>query len=76
MKGAFWQSSDGTYRVLSGSSTGSYAGATGRGMYAFDSSGMASKTLSGSCHTGGKATPAEALFTILFRGPLVLNLGN
>ena len=73
---AFSQSSGGTYRILSGSSTGSYAGATGHGVYAFDSSGIAPKTPGGTCHTGSSATPAKAHFTILFSGPLILNERN
>ena len=73
---AFSQSLGGSYRVLSGHSTGSYAGATGYGMYAFNSSGIAPKTPNGACNTGGEATPDKALFTFLFRGPLVLNEAN
>ena len=73
---AFSQASAGTYRVLSGDSTGSYAGATGHGSYAFSSSGIAPKTASGVCDMSSKATPGQALFTIRLRGPLVLNEGN
>lgn len=73
---AFSQASAGTYRVLSGSSTGSYAGATGHGSYAFSSSGIAPKTASGGCDMSSQATPGQALFTIRLRGPLVLNEGN
>ena len=60
---AFSQSSGGTYRILSGNSTGSYAGATGHGTYVFDSSGIAPKAPGGTCHTTGSATPAKAHFT-------------
>ncbi len=56
---AFSQSSDGTHRILSGNSTGSYAGATGHGTYMFDSSGIAPKASGGTCHTTGSATPAK-----------------
>jgi hypothetical protein len=73
---AFSQASAGTYRVLSGGSTGSYAGATGHGSYAFSSSGIAPKAASGGCEMSSKATPGKALFTIRLRGPLVLNEGN
>lgn len=73
---AFSRSSDGTYRVLAGSSTGSYAGATGHGTYVLNSSGTTPKTSSGTCNRGSRAAPAKALFTILFRGPLVLNKQN
>ena len=73
---AFSQASAGTYRVLSGDSTGSYAGATGHGSYAFSSSGIAPKTASGGCNMSSEATPGQALFTIRLRGPLVLNEGN
>lgn len=70
---AFSQAAVGTYRVLSGNSTGTYAGATGHGWYTFNSSGIAPKTPSGLCGTGGNVTPARERYTILFRGPLVLN---
>ena len=73
---AFSRSLGGTYRVLSGNSTGAYAGATGRGVYAFNSSGIAPKTPNGTCNTASEATPAKAVFTFLFRGPLVLNEAN
>jgi hypothetical protein len=73
---AFSQSLRGTYRILSGNSTGSYAGATGHGIYAFDSGGIAPKTPAGTCDTGSSATPAKALFAILFKGPLILNGRN
>lgn len=73
---AFSQSSGGTYRILSGNSTGSYAGATGHGVYAFDSSGIAAKAAGGTCHMGSSAAPAKAHFTILFSGPLILNETN
>jgi len=73
---AFSQSLAGTYRILSGPSTGSYAGATGHGWYAFDTERVASKTSDDGCNTGGHATLAKPLFTISFRGPLVLNPRN
>jgi hypothetical protein len=73
---AFSRSLDGTYRILSGNSTGLFAGATGHGMYALGSSGIAPKTPDGTCDTGSSAIPARALFTILLRGPLILNGGN
>lgn len=73
---AFAQSLDGTYRILSGNSTGSYAGATGHGTYALDSSGIAPKAPGGTCHAGGTAAAAKGLFTILFSGPLIMNEGN
>jgi hypothetical protein len=73
---AFSQSSGGTYRILAGNSTGLYAGATGHGTYALDSSGIAPKAPGGTCHTGSSATPAKARFTILFSGPLILNERN
>ena len=73
---AYSQSVGGTYRVLSGSSTSSYAGATGHGTYALNSGGIAPKTPSGMCDTGSDATPGKALFVILFRGLLVLNEGS
>jgi len=73
---AFSQSSGGTYRILAGNSTGSYAGTTGHGVYAFDSSGIASRASGGTCHTGSSATPAKAHFTIMFSGPLILNERN
>jgi hypothetical protein len=73
---AFSQASAGTYRVLSGGSTGSYAGATGHGSYALSSSGSAPKAASGGCEMSSRATPGKALFTIRLRGPLVLNEGN
>ena len=50
---AFSQSLAGTYRILSGPSTGSYAGATGHGWYAFDTERVASKTSDDGCNTGG-----------------------
>jgi hypothetical protein len=73
---AFSQSSAGTYRILSGNSTGSYGGATGHGSYALDSSGIMPQAPGGTCRTGSSATHAKALFTILFSGPLILSGGN
>jgi hypothetical protein len=73
---AFSQSSDGTYRVLPGRSTGSYAGATGHGAYALSSRGIVPKTTAGACEAGSKAASGGTVFTIMFSGPLLLNDGN
>jgi len=70
---SFSQSLTGTYRILSGNSTGSYAGTTGHGSYTLNSSGIAPKASDGSCDMGGKAIAAKGLFTILFHGPLEPN---
>ena len=63
---AFSQSLNGTYRILSGNSTGSYARTTGHGSYALNSSGIAPKAPDGSCDMGRKAIPAKGLFTMLW----------
>ena len=73
---AFSRSSSGTFRVLAGNSTGSYAGATGHGTYAFNSSGIAPKMPASTCNTSSDVTPAKVLFAITVRGPLLLNQGN
>jgi len=73
---AFSQSSNGTYRILSGSSTGSYAGTTGHGTYVFASRGIAPRTPGGTCDTTSHATPTSAHFSILLQGPLLLNEAN
>jgi hypothetical protein len=68
---AFSRTLDGTFRVLSGNSTGSYAGATGHGSYVFSSTGTTPRTPQGTCDTE-KATAARVL-QVLLRGSLVLN---
>jgi hypothetical protein len=73
---AFSQSLDGTYRVLSGNSTGSYAGATGHGTYVLSISGVAPRTSGDACSTGSNATGAKSVSTVVFRGLLVLGQGN
>ena len=73
---SFSQSLGGTYRVLSGNSTGSYAGTTGHGSYTFSYTRIAPRASSGRCDTGSRAGPTKALFTVLLRGPLVLNEGS
>jgi hypothetical protein len=69
---AFSQSLSGTFRVLSGNSTGSYAGATGHGSYAFNYGGIVPKTPTGGCDTRAGATAAKVL-ALLLRGPVLLN---
>jgi len=66
----------GTYRILPGDSTGSYAGATGHGAYTLGSGGTAPKTAAGGCRAGGQTAPDGPLSAILFRGLLVLNTAN
>jgi hypothetical protein len=68
---AFSRTLNGTFRVLSGNSTGSYAGATGHGSYVFSSTGTTPRTPQGTCDTE-KATAARVL-QVLLRGSLVLN---
>ena len=69
---AYSQSWDGTFRVLSGNSTGSYAGATGHGDYVFSSGGIAPKKADGKCGAAGAAIPGGVLGVSL-RGPVLLN---
>jgi hypothetical protein len=66
---AFSQPADGTYRILSGNSSGRYAGTTGHGWYTLDTSGTAARSPGGGCRVGGR--PAVSL-TIVFHGALVL----
>jgi hypothetical protein len=66
---AFSQSADGTYRILSGNSSGRYAGTTGHGWHTLDTSGTAAMSPGGGGQAGGR--PAGSL-TILFHGALVL----
>ena len=66
---AFSQSADGTYRILSGNSSGRYAGTTGHGWYTLDTSGTAARSPGGGGRVGGR--PAVSL-TIVFHGALVL----
>ena len=68
---AFSRTLNGTFRVLSGNSTGSYAGATGHGSYVFSLTGTTPRTSQGTCDTE-KATAARVL-QVLLRGSLVLN---
>ena len=68
---AFSRTLNGTFRVLSGNSTDSYAGATGHGSYVFSSTGTTPRTPQGTCDTE-KATAARVL-QVLLRGSLVLN---
>jgi hypothetical protein len=68
---AFSRTLNGTFRVLSGNSTGSYAGATGHGSYVFSLTGATPRTSQGTCDTE-KATAARVL-QVLLRGSLVLN---
>jgi hypothetical protein len=70
------QSLGGTYRVLSGNSTGSYAGATGHGTYVYIFSGIAPRTSAGGCNRASNATPAKSQTRVVFRGLLVLNEGT
>jgi hypothetical protein len=72
---AFSRSLSGTFRVLSGNSTGLYVGATGHGVYVFNSGGVAPKTPNGTCDTGSRAAAAKVL-TVLLRGPVLLNAQN
>jgi hypothetical protein len=69
---AYSQSWNGTFRVLSGNSTGSYAGATGHGDYVFSSGGIAPKKADGKCGAAGEAIPGDVLGVSL-RGPVLLN---
>jgi hypothetical protein len=71
---AFSRTLNGTFRVLSGNSTGSYAGATGHGSYVFSLTGATPRTSQGTCDTE-KATAARVL-QVLLRGSLVLNGGS
>ena len=68
---AFSRTLNGTFRILSGNSTGSYAGATGHGSYVFSLTGTTPRTSQGTCDTE-KATAARVL-QVLLRGSLVLN---
>lgn len=69
---AFSQASGGTYTIVPGSSTGTYAGATGHGTFAANFSGILPKTSDGKCNMSNSAIPTKALTTILVRGPLTL----
>ena len=71
----FSQSWDGTFRVLSGNSTGSYAGATGHGDYTFSSGGTAPRKADGKCGAAGQAIPGDVL-AVNLRGPVLLNPGQ
>lgn len=71
---SFSQALNGTFRVLSGNSTGTYAGATGHGSYVFSSTGSVPRTASGLCDAE-KAVPARDLGVVL-HGSLLLNLGS
>jgi hypothetical protein len=69
---AYSQSWNGSFRVLSGDSTGSYAGATGHGSYVFSAGGIAPKKADGKCGAAGAEIPGNVLGVSL-RGPVLLN---